>query len=83
MIDKYSGNVAYAGLAFGGFLRMGDKHHPLPWDSLKYDTNLDGYVVNIDASRLENAPSYDAGTTPDWENDTWRTGVDNYYASNR
>jgi PRC-barrel domain len=43
MIDKRSGKVSYAVLSFGGFLGIGDDHYPLPWDSLKYDTNLGGY----------------------------------------
>ena len=30
-------------LSFGGFLGIGDDHYPLPWQSLKYDTNLGGY----------------------------------------
>ena len=43
MIDKRSGKVSYAVLSFGGFLGIGDDHYPLPWGSLKYDTNLGGY----------------------------------------
>ena len=38
MIEKISGCVSYAVLSFGGFLGMGSDHYPLPWDSLKYDT---------------------------------------------
>lgn len=53
MIDKLSGQVAYATMSFGGFLGIGDKHHPLPWNTLDYDTNLDGYVVDLDKDRLE------------------------------
>ena len=30
MIDKVSGRVIYAVMSFGGFLGMGEKHHPLP-----------------------------------------------------
>src|SRR3546814_15987818 len=28
MIDKQSGKVAYADMSFGGFLGIGDRHHP-------------------------------------------------------
>ena len=42
MIDKMSGKVSYAVLSFGGFLGIGDDYYPLPWQSLKYDTNLGG-----------------------------------------
>jgi uncharacterized protein YrrD len=30
MIDKHSGQVAYAVMSFGGFLGMGESYHPLP-----------------------------------------------------
>ena len=39
MIDKRSGQVAYAVLSFGGFLGIGTDYYPIPWDSLKYDTS--------------------------------------------
>ncbi|HEX3524586.1 MAG TPA: PRC-barrel domain-containing protein [Stellaceae bacterium] len=34
MIDKYTGQVAYAVMSFGGFLGIGEKYHPLPWRML-------------------------------------------------
>ena len=34
MIDKRSGQVAYAVLSFGGFLGLGSDYYPLPWDAL-------------------------------------------------
>ena len=52
-IDKASGKVAYAIMSFGGFLGIGNLYHPLPWSVLKYDTNLGGYVVNLDKRQLE------------------------------
>ncbi len=55
MIDKQSGQVSYAVLAFGGFLGMGEDHYPLPWTSLKYDTNLGGYKTNLNEERLQGA----------------------------
>lgn len=79
MIDKVSGKVSYAVLSFGGFLGMGHDHYPLPWASLKYDTNLGGYITGITASQLENAPKYSDANSWNWS-DTGRTGaVDDYY----
>src|SRR5437588_11961676 len=66
MIDKYTGQVAYAVMSFGGFLGIGESYHPLPWKMLKYDTRLGGYVVDLDRSRLEGAPSYPPRDTPRW-----------------
>ena len=48
MIDKRSGKIAYAVMSFGGFLGMGNSYHPLPWNTLKYDTRQGGYVVGSD-----------------------------------
>lgn len=64
MVGKRSGEVAYAVMSFGGFLGIGQKYHPLPWDVLTYDTNKEGYVVNADRERLMGAPSYAAGEEP-------------------
>jgi hypothetical protein len=54
MIDKISGQIAYAVLGFGGFLGIGDDHYPLPWQSLKYDTNVGGDVTGITDSQQAN-----------------------------
>ena len=40
MIDKYTGQVAYAVMSFGGFLGIGEKYHPLPWKMLNYDSRM-------------------------------------------
>ena len=58
MIDKISGKVAYAVMSFGGFLGIGDRYHPLPWHVLTYDTGRGGYVIDLDPSTLEGAPTY-------------------------
>jgi hypothetical protein len=56
MIEKRSGQVAYAVMSFGGFLGIGESYHPLPWGVLTYDTRLGGYVVDLSRERLEGAP---------------------------
>ena len=56
MIDKRTGQVAYAILSFGGFLGIGNSYHPLPWSLLRYNPNLGGYVVEIEESQLKGAP---------------------------
>jgi hypothetical protein len=47
MIEKRSGQVSYAVLAFGGFLGMGEELYPLPSNSLTYDVDLGGYKTNV------------------------------------
>src|ERR1700719_3878247 len=62
MIDKISGKVAYAVISFGGFLGMGEDYYPVPWDNLKYDTNLGGYRVGVTEDQLKGAPKYNRNT---------------------
>lgn len=78
MLDKTSGKAEYAILSFGGFLGIGDKYHPLPWNQLTYDTRQGGYVVNIDRSRLEGAPAYAPSEMGMWD-DTRGRDIDAYY----
>ena len=66
MVDKRSGQVAYAVLSFGGFLGMGESYHPLPWRALTYDTGLGGYVVGLTRQELEATPAYPTSSIPDW-----------------
>jgi PRC-barrel domain len=79
MIDKHTGQVAYAVMSFGGFLGMGESYHPLPWRVLTYDTRQGGYVVDLDRSRLGAAPSYTSSTPPNWADRTYAHRVDDFY----
>jgi hypothetical protein len=56
MVDKFTGQVAYVIMSFGGFLGLGESYHPLPWRALTYDVRLGGYVVDIDKTKLADAP---------------------------
>ena len=81
MIDKYSGTVRYAVMEFGGFLGMGTDRYPLPWSMLKYDTAVEGYVVPVSKSQLENAPRYAPTETPEYSDEYGRK-VHDYYGVN-
>jgi sporulation protein YlmC with PRC-barrel domain len=78
MIDKISGRAVYAVMSFGGFLGMGEKHHPLPWTTLKYDAQKGGYMINMDKKLLQNAPTYDMNSEFKWTPEYGRK-VDSYY----
>jgi len=79
MIDKKSGQIAYAIMSFGGFLGIGDRYHPLPWKKLNYDPSLGGYRVDLDKRVLEDAPSYAAGEAVTWDDQVWGRRVHDYY----
>jgi sporulation protein YlmC with PRC-barrel domain len=65
MIDKTSGSISYAVMGFGGFLGIGEGHHPIPWRALSYDPARGGYVTGITKEQLEGAPARPDG----WEDD--------------
>jgi PRC-barrel domain protein len=79
MIDKVSGRVSYAVLGFGGFLGIGNDHYPLPWQSLKYDTRLGGYVTGVTESQLRGAPKYGNDNDWNWADAARNRAVNDYY----
>ena len=79
MIDKFNGHVEYVVMSFGGFLGIGESYHPLPWRVLSYDTNMGGYVIDADRSRLERAPRFTSSSMPDWSDRTYRSRIDEYW----
>ena len=58
MIGKRSGKVAYAVMSFGGFLGIGERYHPLPWNVLTYDEDKGGYVIDLGEEQLKSAPHF-------------------------
>ena len=81
MVDKITGRVAYAVMSFGGFLGLGERYHPLPWQALTYDPVREGYVVDLDRERLKDAPSFAAGEEP-WLDPEHRRNVFGFYGFN-
>lgn len=86
MIDKLSGNVAYAVIGFGGFAGLGESHYPVPWSKLKYDTSLGGFRTDITEQQLRDAPEFsdDAWGDRDWETRTHQHyGAQEYWGNGR
>ncbi|BBD98340.1 photosystem reaction center subunit H [Sphingobium amiense] len=73
MVEKRSGQVRYAVLSFGGFLGLGEDRYPLPWSMLGYDTGKGGYVVDLDARVLDQAPRFGDDGRPDYSEDYGRS----------
>ncbi len=78
MVDKLSGRVEYAVMAYGGFLGLGQRYFPLPWRILEYDTRNGGYRIDMADRDLERAPSFTRETEPRFSRDYGRR-VYNYY----
>ena len=76
MINKTTGQVAYAILTFGGILGNGTKHLPIPWEQLHYDQKSLAYELDIPKDQLDHAPSFDAEADFDWGDGTKVTRLD-------
>ncbi|MBD8905452.1 PRC-barrel domain-containing protein [Methylorubrum zatmanii] len=79
MLDKRSGRVAYAVMSFGGFLGMGEEYYTLPWAVLRYDTDLDAYVVDITEEQLRDAPARSPEGGDPEDDRAWEEHVHRYY----
>ena len=76
MIDKVSGRVNYAVMSFGGFIGLGHSHYPIPWNALKYDTQLGGYVTGITEQQLKDAPAF---SDDSWSDRNWEAQTHQHY----
>jgi sporulation protein YlmC with PRC-barrel domain len=65
MIDKLTGEIAYAVLSFGGFLGIGEDHYPIPWPMLTYNEKPDGFQLDVTEEQLKSAPKIEQGEN--WE----------------
>lgn len=79
MIDKVDGRVAYAVLAFGGFLGVGRDYFPLPWAALTYNDRVRGYEVDVTEDQLHGAPRYSDVEEWNWSDRTIATSIDDYW----
>jgi sporulation protein YlmC with PRC-barrel domain len=57
VLDKQSNAIMFAVVGFGGFLGMAEKYHPIPWSSLDYSPEDNGYVVSFTKEQLQAAPA--------------------------
>jgi len=60
-IEKATGRVIYALVAFRSFLGLRSRIHPLPWSLLRYDPDRESYMIPVRTADIADAPSL----TPD------------------
>ena len=76
MIDKVSGRVNYGVMSFGGFIGLGHSHYPVPWNALKYDIKVNGYVTGISEQQLKDAPAF---SDDSWSDRNWEAQTHQHY----
>ena len=81
MLDMNTGQVAYAVLAFGGFLGLHEKLFAVPWQALHLDTTHHRFVLNVEKERLKTAPGFNKESWPDMSDVTWASQVHTFYGT--
>ena len=74
MLEVQSGRIAYAVLAVGGFLGIGERYFAVPWRALALDADRKCFVLDIDRDTLAGAPA-------SFERDDWPAVVDESWAA--
>ena len=64
MVNKISGQVAYAVVKCVDHPFVGKMRFPVRWDGLQYDRRRGAYVVDLTAEEIRRAPAGDGGF--DW-----------------
>jgi len=77
------GSPAYAVIAYGGFLGLGEEESAVPFSELRVSEDGDVFYVAMTEDQLENAPKFKRGNF-DWlEDEGWRKKNDDYYKSTK
>lgn len=81
MLDMRTGRVAYAVLAFGGFLGIREKLFAVPWQALSLDTANHRFVLDAPKEKLVNAPGFDKHHWPDMADVAWQDALHDFYGT--
>ncbi|WP_042338844.1 PRC-barrel domain-containing protein [Paraburkholderia ferrariae] len=81
MLDVQSGRVAYAVLASGGFLGIGNKLLAIPWSALTLDTSRKCFLLDVSAERVKAAPGFDKDQWPTMADPDWAATLHEYYGA--
>lgn len=65
MLNVEEGGIAYAVMASGGFMGIGERLFALPWYALALDTERKCCVLNADKSTFDEARGFDKDHLPE------------------
>jgi sporulation protein YlmC with PRC-barrel domain len=79
VVDIDTGTIMYAVLESGGFLGIGDKLFPVPWESLAALPSEGIFFLNQSKEQMEKAPAFDKKNLPDVGDMRWGGGILKHY----
>jgi len=75
------GSPAYAVIAYGGFLGLGESESAVPFSELKVSEDGDVFYVAMTEEQLESAPKFERGNFDWMQDEGWRQKNDEYFTS--
>ncbi len=81
VIDVPRGRIAYAAMASGGFLGLGERLFAVPWTVLRYDAARECFVMDARKEVFEEAPGFDKDSWPTQADAGWHDRVHRYYGA--
>ena len=85
VVDMHEGLIAFALVAFGGFLGITDKWFAIPWAALKWRPETMNFILNMSEEVLKNAPGMNkdnwAAEIEKWQKEKDLELLDRYYTS--
>ncbi len=79
VVDIDSGRILYAVLESGGFLGIGDKLLPVPWEALAALPSEGIFFLNQSKEQMQKAPAFDKKNLPDMTDTHWGEGIFKHY----
>lgn len=79
VVDIDTGRILYAVMDFDGFLGIGGKLFPVPWQSLAPLPSEGIFFLDVSKAKLKDAPAYDKDRLPDMGDMHWGTKVAEFY----
>ena len=79
VVDIDTGRIVYAVLESGGFLGIGDKLFPVPWESLAALPSEGIFFLNQSKEQMEKAPAFDKNNLPNMGDMHWGEGIFKHY----
>lgn len=79
MLDVPSGRVAYAVVARGGVMGLGERLHAVPWAALALDAARHRFVLDVEPERMDSAPGFDRDHWPERGDRSWCPEADRFF----
>jgi PRC-barrel domain len=81
MLDLALGRIAYALLACGGFMGLGERVLVIPWNALKRDLHRNCFVLDVDDALFASAPSFDKDHWPSEPDLQWHQRLHHHFGA--